>query len=157
MNLDSRVRADSAQQHLEIARPERNTAGGRFEARPSDMDEHRTAASGDARPRIVIDLDDEIVEAVRAPEPVAWFIGRPLESVVVAPVARIFTPRVGDADAANTQKRSGARQPVGPPPQPQGPKPPARRTTIAFPFVGFDAGAAKRNGHGKRTGAEPAL
>jgi hypothetical protein len=75
MNLDSRIRAYSAHQHFEITRPERNTAGGGLEARPSDMQEHRTAAPSNARPRVVIDLDDEVIEAVCAHEPIAWFIG----------------------------------------------------------------------------------
>ena len=40
------------------------------------MDEHRAAAAGDARPGVVVDLDDEIVELVGAPQPVAGLAGR---------------------------------------------------------------------------------
>ncbi len=64
------------------------------------MDEHGTAATGDAGPRIVIDLNKEVIEVIVAPKPVAWFIGRPPEGAVVPPVGGVFTPRVGRADAA---------------------------------------------------------
>jgi hypothetical protein len=65
------------------------------------VDEYRTAASGDPGPRIVVDLDNQIVESIGAPEPITWFIGRAPESAIVAPVGRIFTPSVGGADAAH--------------------------------------------------------
>ena len=50
---------------------ERDAARGRREARPRHMDEHRAAAAGDARPGVVVELDDEVVEMVGAPQPVA--------------------------------------------------------------------------------------
>ena len=49
---------------------ERDATGGRREFLPGDMDEHRAAASGDPRPGVVADLDDEVVERIRAPKPV---------------------------------------------------------------------------------------
>ena len=38
---------------------------------PGQMDEHRAAAAGDARARVVVDFDNEIIEMIVAPEPVA--------------------------------------------------------------------------------------
>ena len=54
---------------------ERDAAGGRRKARPGGMDEHRAAAAGDARPRVVVELDDEIVERVGARQPVGRAAG----------------------------------------------------------------------------------
>ncbi len=82
-------------------RSQRNAACRRGEGRPGDVDEDGAAASGHPRPRVVVDLDDQVIEAVVAAEPVAWFIGRPPESVVVTPVMRVFAPCVVGADPAN--------------------------------------------------------
>ena len=49
----------------------------------------------------MIELEKNVVEAVVPPEPVAWFIGRPPEGAVVAPIGWVFTPGVGGADTAN--------------------------------------------------------
>ena len=46
---------------------ERHASGRWRKARPGDMDEYRTAVAGDPRPRIVVDLDHEVVERVVAP------------------------------------------------------------------------------------------
>ena len=65
------------------------------------MNENRAAATGDPGPRVVVDLDEHVVEAVAAPKPVAWFIGRPREGAVVAPVGWVFAPGVVAADPAD--------------------------------------------------------
>jgi len=79
---------------------QRDAASGRRQGWPPDVDEHGAAATGDAGPRVVIDLNKDVVEVIVAPKPVAWFIGRPPEGAVVAPVGGIFAPRIGAADAA---------------------------------------------------------
>ena len=157
VNHDSCFRAKLPSQHAQFARLERDAAGGRRKARPCHMDKDGAAPAGHARPRIVVDLDNEIVEAVFAPEPIAWFIGRAPKGPVVAPVARIFAPGVGAADPAHGQRGSRRRQPIRPPPQPQRAKAAARRTAIAFALVGSDAAAAERDRHAQGAGAEPAL
>ena len=50
----------------------RRSANGR----PGHMDEHRAAPPGHPRPRVVVDFDDEVIEMVVPPQPVAGFIGR---------------------------------------------------------------------------------
>ena len=41
----------------------------------SEMDEYGAATAFDARPRIVVDFHDEIVQMIGAAQPIAWFIG----------------------------------------------------------------------------------
>lgn len=121
------------------------------------MNEHGAAAAGDARPRIVIEFDEDIVEGVVAAKPVAWFIGRPPERPIVTPVGRIFTPGVAGSDTTSRQQCSRMREAVGPPPQPHGTKSPARGAAVALALVRSHAGAPEGNGHGQVAGAEPAL
>ncbi len=80
------------------------------------MDEHGTAAARDPRPGIVIKLKEKVIKGVVAPEAVAWFIGRPPEHAVIAPIGRIFTPGVGGADPAKGERCPRARKAIGPPP-----------------------------------------
>ena len=58
----------------------------------------------------------EEFEAVGAAQPVAWFIGRPPEGVVVAPVMRVLAPGIVRADAAHRQQCPRPRQAIGAPP-----------------------------------------
>ena len=64
------------------------------------MNEHRAAPASNSRSRIVVDLDNEVVKRIVAAQPVAWFIGRPAEWLVIAPILRILAPGIGWADAA---------------------------------------------------------
>ena len=111
------------------------------------MDENGAAAAGHARPGIVVDFDDYVVEAVAAAEPVAWFIGRAPEAVVIAPVVRVLAPGIVRADAADRQQCPRPRQAIGAPPQPHWQKSAARGAAVAFALIGLDAGAAERHGH----------
>ncbi len=157
MNYDSGLRPKPARQHSKIARPKRDAAGCRRETRARNMDKDCAAQPGNAWPGVVIDLDDDVIEPVVPPKPVAWFIGRPLKCMIVAPVVGVFAPCVGGPNTANGEPCPGARKPVGTPPQSHRTKLPVRRATIALPLVGADAGAAKRNRQAPRTGAEPPL
>ena len=91
---------NAADQRQKIVTAQRDTASGRRQARLGDVDKHGTAATGDTGPRVVIKLEKNVVEGVVAPEAVAWFIGRPPEGAVVAPIGWVFTPGVGGADTA---------------------------------------------------------
>jgi len=93
----------------------------------------------------MVDFDDEIVEAVLPPEPVAWFIGRAVERPVITPVGRILAPGYVAADAVDGEQRLGPDEAVGPPPQPDRAEPAARGAAIAFALVGPDAAAAECN------------
>ena len=79
MNDDSCLRRNMPEQFQQVVPPQRDTARGRRKSVPGDMDEHGAAAPGHARPRVVVDFDDQIVEAVVPAKPIAWFIGRPPE------------------------------------------------------------------------------
>ena len=97
----------------------RHAAGGRRKARPGHVHEHGAAAAGDPRPGVVVELDDEIVETVGAPEPVAGMIGLEPERLVVVAVARVFAPAVVAAGCGrDRQVRARPRRAVGAPPQP---------------------------------------
>jgi Zn-dependent protease with chaperone function len=56
------------------------------------MDEDRAAPAGHPWAGVVVDLDDEIVEVVVPPQPVAWFTGRLPEGAIVAAVSGILAP-----------------------------------------------------------------
>ena len=142
---------------MQVARLQCHAAGGRTEARPRQMDKNGAASAGHAWPRIMIDLDNNIVEAILPPQPIAWFNGRPLKWTVVAPVPWILAPGVGAADPAGRQRGPWRRKPIRPPPQSQRPERAPRGTAIAFAFVGFHTAAAECDRHAPGAGAEPAL
>jgi hypothetical protein len=64
------------------------------------MKEYGAAPASHSRPGIVVDLNNEVVERIVAAKPVAWFIGRPTEWLIVTPVARVLAPSVGRPNAA---------------------------------------------------------
>jgi hypothetical protein len=121
------------------------------------MDKDSATPAGHPRPRIVIDFDNDVVEAVRPPEPVAWFNGRPSKRAVVATVLWIFAPGVGRADPAGRQRGPRQGKPVRPPPQSRGPERTARGAAIALALIGLDTAAAERDWHAPRAGAKKAL
>jgi len=144
------------QEAPQIVGPERDTSRRRRTIRPRQMQEHRAAAAGHPRTGIVVDLDDEIVEMVVPPQPVAWFSGRAAEGAVIAPVGGIFAPGNVTGNASDGQQCPWPRMPVRPPPQADEPKPPARCGPIAFEFVGTDAPTAKHDGGDEGAGDQDA-
>ena len=68
------------------------------------MDEHGAATAGYPGPGVVVDLDDEVVEVVVAPEAIAWFIGRAAERPIVAPICRVLAPGIGAPDRSTGSK-----------------------------------------------------
>src|SRR6266545_3609572 len=116
VNIDSRSWPKPAEDPPQVATRERDAARGRRTIRPRKVQEHRAAAPGHPRSGIVVDLDDQVVKGVVAPEPVAWFIGRPPERPVVAPIPGIFTPSHLRVDAPGGQERARLGVAIGPPP-----------------------------------------
>src|SRR5262245_25833600 len=112
------------------------------------MEEHGAAATCHPGTHVVIDLDDEVVEAIIAPEAIAWFIGRPPERPVVAAVGGIFAPGDVRVDPPRGQEGAGPRVAIRPPPQLPQTEPPSRGRAVSLPFVGADAGAAKHDRYG---------
>jgi hypothetical protein len=86
------------------------------------MQKYRAATASDARRAVVIDLDNEIVEAVVAREPIAAAISVEPHRLVVMAAPGIFAPGVLPADGANRQKCPRPRVAVGAPPQLPGPE-----------------------------------
>ena len=123
------------------------------------MDENCAATVGHAGPRVVIELDDEVVKPVVTAEAVAWFIGRPPEGAVIAAVRGVLAPGVVEPDAAHRQQGARVRQAIGSPPQANGAKPARRRPAVAFALGRLDPAAAER--HAQRlclaAGEQPAL
>jgi hypothetical protein len=111
------------------------------------MQEHRAATPRYARSGIVIDLDNEVIEAVFAPEPVATAAALQPDRPVVMPVVRVFAPGVLRADGADRQEGPRPLVTVAPPPEPQGVKDAPGRAAIALALVGPDAAPAERDGY----------
>ena len=107
------------------------------------MQEYRAAAAGNARRGVVIDLDDEIVEMVVAPEPIATVIAiQPYRPVVMAAVG-VLAPGVLRPDGANGQEGMRPRVSVGAPPQSPRPEGAFWGSAIALTLVGDDSAAPK--------------
>lgn len=121
------------------------------------MDEHGASAAGDPRARIVVKLDDEIIEMIVARKTVARGAGREADVPVVAPVGRVFAPSVLGADAADGEQGPRPRPAIGAPPQSLEAKPSGRGGAVALALVGFDAAAPKRDRKPKGAGGEPAV
>ena len=134
-----------------------DAAGRGRETRPRHVDENCTTQAGDARPGIVVDFHNEIVEAIASAQAVAWFIGRPPESPVVAPIPGIFAPGIVWPDSANRQQHARPDQAIGPPPQLDRMKPAGWRRAVTFPFRRFDARPARCDLERPVPRREPAL
>jgi len=117
------------------------------------VDEYGAAPARNARPSIVIELDDEVIEVIVAPEAIAWFIGRPDERTIVSPVCRRLAPSVVAADTPHRQRSPRPRLAISPPPNPHRRESSARGATITFALIRFDAAAAKRNRQHPEAGA----
>src|SRR5438067_6680632 len=109
------------------------------------MQEHGAAAPGDARRRIVVDLDDEVVEMLLAPQPVAGLAARETNRLIVMPVGRVFAPGMFGTNRANRQEGLGPDMTVGAPPQPAWMEDAAGGAAVALALVGLDAATSKRD------------
>ena len=65
------------------------------------MQKYRAAEAGDARTAVVIDLDDEIVEVVIAPQTIATVVPVQSYRLVVMTAVGVFAPGVLRPDGAN--------------------------------------------------------
>src|SRR5262245_13576778 len=123
----------------------RNTSRGRRKVGSRQMQEHGAAAPGNARARIVVDLDDEIVEVILAGQAVAGRTARKADRLVVMAVGRIFAPGILGTDRTDRQKAFRADMAVGAPPQAPRMEDAARGAAVALALVGPDAATAERN------------
>jgi hypothetical protein len=120
------------------------------------MKEHGTAAAGDRGLRVVIDLDDEIIEVIVTREPVAAILTAKLDRLVIKAARRVFTPGILGTDGANRQKRLWPRRAIGAPPQSPWPESPFRGSSVALALAGDDSTSPQRDRDRVLTGHEPA-
>ncbi len=100
-NLNSCSWVGPGQQAPQRSRPECHTSGCRPAVGTTDMDENGAAPPSHPRAGIVVELDNEIVQPIVAPKPVAWFTGRAPERPIVVPTGRILTPSKVREDPPN--------------------------------------------------------
>src|SRR5436305_9450733 len=155
-NYDPGVRPQPLQQMQHRRFRHRDAAGGRLKIVARQMQEHRAAPPCGARAKIVIDLDDEIVEMVLAPQAVAAAVAVEPHRLVVVSVARILAPRIFGRDGTDRQKGARLRVAVGAPPQLARVKYALRRPTVTLALVGPDAATAERHRDGPPARREPA-
>src|SRR5215204_4056888 len=118
------------------------------------MQKNRAAASGNPWARVVVELDDQIVEMIIPPQSIAGFTGRAAERPVVAAIAGILGPGEIGRDAPDRQQGARPRRAIRPPPQPYQPKPTARRGAVALAFVGPNASAPEHGRNGEPAGKD---
>ena len=157
MNHDSRVERETSEQPEKVVFRQGDTARCGRETHPRHMDENGTPPTGDARSRIMVDLNDEIVKPVGPAQAVAWFIGRPMERSVVAPVVWVFAPGVIRPYPPNRQEYTRAAQSIGPPPQPNRAEPANGRRAVTFPLRCVSAGSSQCHPKHPISRREPAL
>src|SRR5260370_2440567 len=85
---DPRAGAESDEKPAKALRRERDAARGGAKSGAREVHKDRAAAAGNARARVVIELDEQGVEIIVAPQPVACRIGGQLYRPVVAAVPR---------------------------------------------------------------------
>src|SRR6201991_3212558 len=120
------------------------------------MQEHCAATAGDARRRVVINLDDEIIEMIIAPQAVAALLAREPNRLVIVPIARVFAPAVLRRDRADRQEGCGPGETVGTPPQLQRAKNALRGSSIALALIGTDPAAPEGHRNDPIAGDQPA-
>src|ERR1700733_4428768 len=153
---DLRMRAYLTQELLHRRLCHRNASGGRRKIWARQMKEHRAAAAGNRGLRVVIDLDDEIVEMILARQPVAVVIMAECEGPIVMAAGGIFTPGIVGADGANRQKGPRSREKIGAPPQLLWPENPLWGPAVALAFIGDDSAPPQGDRDGMGAGSEPA-
>src|SRR5260370_6879545 len=99
------------------------------------MQEHGAAAATDARRGVVVDLDDEIVEAILAGQPVAGLIAAETDGPVVVTIPRVLAPGVLGPDRARRQQGLRPLMAVRAPPQTERMEGTPRRAPPPLPLV----------------------
>ena len=123
---------------------EGNAPGGRRELVPGNVDEHRAAATCHSGSGVVADLNDEVVERIRAPQSVRVVAFRYPDRPIVTTVARILAPSVIGPDAPHRKPGTGPWGAISPPPQSPQHECAAWRAAVAFALVRLDAAPAER-------------
>src|SRR5439155_1450896 len=144
-NQEPRLRSQHCQESLQVIARERHASRRRRPIRSRHMNDDGAAPTRHARARVMVDLDDEIVEVIVPPEAVAAVIGRALERTVVAAIGGIFTPSKGRINASGRQQCRRVRMAIRAPPQADEAKAAARCRAITLEFVGAKSAAAEHD------------
>src|SRR3982751_6646056 len=120
------------------------------------MQEHGAAAPGNAPARVVLNLDDEIVEMVLPGQPVALVAAREANRPVVVTISRVFAPGILGTNGVNGQERPRAGMAVGAPPQKARMEDAAGGAAVALALVGHDPATSERDRYGPAIRGEPA-
>jgi hypothetical protein len=123
---------------------------------PCCVDEDRAAAAGDARPRIVVNLDDKIIEIIYTCQPIGTCIRWHLDRSIIMAIGRVFAPTVRRGYPLCRKGCCWSRMPVGPPPKPPEPETAPRCTAVAFAFVRLDSATPERHWQSQHSCHEPA-
>jgi len=94
-NDNSGMRTKTGQNSTKGIEFKRNASGSRSKALPRRMDEHRATASSYARPRIMINLNDEVIKIVLARQPISACVCGDFDRPIVVAVFGIFAPAIG--------------------------------------------------------------
>src|SRR5262245_8573858 len=148
MNLDAGFCRHPSEQPIQVGRTQGNAARRGGATCPRQMQEHRAPPPRNPRAGVVVDLDDEVVQMVVAPKPVAWVIGRPSVGPVVATVARQLAPGEVWLDPPNRKRGARPRRAIRTPPEADEMEPAARGRAVALALVSSNPGAAENDRDG---------
>lgn len=156
MNSDFCSSAETAQEPPQRGRLQSDTACRWAKSGASQVDENRAAAAGHARARVVVELNDQVVQMIASPQAITSLARCQAQGLVVTAVLRVFAPRIEWRDAAGRKLRLRPRRPVRAPPQSLQAEPSTRCSTVAFPLVRLDASPAERNRERVHPNRQPA-
>jgi hypothetical protein len=148
---DSGFRPKAGEQPAQVRACESNASRRGRAIGPRDMEKNRAAPPGNPRPRIVVDLDQEIVQPIGPPQPVPSRRGRPTKGTVVAAVRSLLAPGKVRRDTPDREQCRRAGMAVGSPPQPDEPKSSARSSAVALELVGTHPASAEHDRDRMRT------
>ena len=135
---------------------ERHTTSSGAKSRAGDVNENRAAAARDPRTAVVIELDNQVVEVIGAPEAIARLVRAAPDCTIVPTIGGVLDPRIVAPNGAHWQQCARTGQPVRAPPEPYQPERAAGCRAIAFPLVGRNPGAAERHRNSLQTDGHPA-
>jgi hypothetical protein len=121
------------------------------------VNENSAAVAADARAGVMVDFDDQIVKPIGTLQTIAWFIGRPPERTVIAPVFGVFAPGIVRRYSPDRQQGTRVRQAIRTPPQPDRMKLAGGRRAIAFAFCRPDACPTQSRANRALPHREPSL
>ena len=144
---NSGFRAETSHEAPQIRKRQRHATGRRRTIRPREVKEYGTTPPRDTRAGVVVDLDEDVVEVILAPQTVARLRGRAAERTVVAAVGGILAPSQIGRNASCRKQRAGPGVPIRSPPQAKRPKTPARGRAVALELVGAQPSPPEHDGH----------